>query len=209
MNKIKAVIFDMDGVLIDAKEWHYEALNRALRLFGIEIKRQDHLAVYDGLSTSKKLEILSSKTNLPIGLHTLITNLKQKYTMDTVFSRCIPVPQHIDALEKLKNEGYRLAVCSNSVRQSVKIMMELSGLLKYLEFYLSNQDVVKSKPNPEMYNKAIARLQLQPNECLVLEDNENGIKAALASGSHLLRINTVDDVSYSNIRKRIDEIENT
>ena len=58
-NEIKAIVFDMDGVLIEAKDWHYEALNRALRLFGYEISRYDHLVTYDGLPTSKKLEMLS------------------------------------------------------------------------------------------------------------------------------------------------------
>ena len=57
-NKIKAVIFDMDGVLIDAKDWHYEALNKALRLFGLEITRSEHETTYDGLPTKDKLEIL-------------------------------------------------------------------------------------------------------------------------------------------------------
>ena len=56
--EIKAIIFDMDGVLIEAKDWHYEALNRALSLFGMEISRYDHLVTYDGLPTTKKLEML-------------------------------------------------------------------------------------------------------------------------------------------------------
>ena len=66
---IKAVIFDMDGVLIDAREWHYEALNRALRLFGMEISRTDHLTTFDGLPTRRKLEMLSSTNGLPVELH--------------------------------------------------------------------------------------------------------------------------------------------
>ena len=53
---IKAVLFDMDGVLIDARDWHYEALNKALAIFGMEINRYDHLVTYDGLPTKKKLE---------------------------------------------------------------------------------------------------------------------------------------------------------
>ena len=62
---IKAIIFDMDGVLIEAKDWHYEALNKALSLFGYEISRYDHLVTYDGLPTSKKLEMLSMERGLP------------------------------------------------------------------------------------------------------------------------------------------------
>lgn len=72
MTKIKAVIFDMDGVLIDAKEWHYEALNKALALFGFAISRQEHLDSYDGLPTRKKLEMLSSEKEPTKGLHLLL-----------------------------------------------------------------------------------------------------------------------------------------
>ena len=66
-NKIKAVLFDMDGVLIDAKDWHYEALNKALKLFGIEINRYDHLTTFDGLPTKVKLDLLSKRFYLPEG----------------------------------------------------------------------------------------------------------------------------------------------
>lgn len=206
--KIKAVIFDMDGVLIDARDWHYESLNKALSLFGTEITRYDHLVTFDGLPTKKKLEMLSLEGGLPVKLHDFINDLKQEYTLEIVYTTCKPIFHHRYALSKLKNDGYFLAVCSNSVRKTIDLMMERSGLMPYLEFFLSNQDVVKGKPDPEIYTKAINRLGLQPNECLIVEDNQNGIKAALASGAHLLKVENPDDVSYRNIVKRIKEIEN-
>ena len=79
MGKIKAVIFDMDGVLIDAKDWHYEALNRALELFGYTISRYDHLVTYDGLPTRKKLEMLTKERDLPKELHSFINEMKQQF----------------------------------------------------------------------------------------------------------------------------------
>jgi HAD superfamily hydrolase (TIGR01509 family) len=206
--KIKAVIFDMDGVLIDARDWHYESLNKALSLFGTEITRYDHLVTFDGLPTKKKLEMLSLEGGLPVKLHDFINDLKQEYTLEIVYTTCKPIFHHRYALSKLKNDGYFLAVCSNSVRKTIDLMMERSGLMPYLEFFLSNQDVVKGKPDPEIYTKAINRLGLQPNECLIVEDNQNGIKAALASGAHLLKVENPDDVSYRNIVNRIREIEN-
>lgn len=207
MGQIKAVIFDMDGVLIDAKEWHYEALNRALEIFGMEISRYDHLVTYDGLPTRKKLEMLSAEKGLPAGLHGFINRLKQRYTVEFIHARCKPVFYHEYALAMLQAKGYRLAVCSNAVSNSVKLMLSKADLLKYLEFYLSNEDIVKPKPDPEMYTAAIGRLGLQPEECLILEDNEYGIKAALASGGHLLKVNSVQEVTYTNIMRRISEIE--
>jgi HAD superfamily hydrolase (TIGR01509 family) len=199
----------MDGVLIEAKDWHYEALNKALNFFGTEISRYDHLVTFDGLPTRKKLAMLSKVQNLPVGLHQLINDLKQRFTTEIVYSRCKPVFYHQYALSRLKSDGYRLAVCSNSIRRSIEIMMERADLDKYLDFFLSNQDVIKGKPDPEMYNKAIEKLKLTPQECLILEDNENGIKAALASGAHLLKINTVEDVIYYNILNKINEINNS
>jgi beta-phosphoglucomutase-like phosphatase (HAD superfamily) len=206
--KIKAVIFDMDGVLIDAKDWHYESLNKALGIFGHEISRYDHLVTFDGLPTKKKLEMLSIEGGFPKGLHSFINDLKQQYTMDIVFSKCKPVFQHQYALSKLKSEGYSLAVCSNSIRNTIVTMMDKSGLAPYLDFIISNQDVKQGKPDPEMYIKAIEKLGLMPEECLIVEDNENGIKAALAAGGHLLKVENPDEVHYYNIINRINEIEN-
>lgn len=206
--KIKAIIFDMDGVLIEAKDWHYDSLNKALGLFGLQISRYDHLVTFDGLPTKKKLEMLTLESNFPYGLHTFVNEMKQQYTMEIVYAKCKPVFQHQFALSKLKSEGYHLAVCSNSIRKTVEVMMEKAGLDHFLDFALSNQDVKNGKPDPEMYNLAISRLGLRPDECLIVEDNENGVRAALASGAHLLKVKDTFDVDYYNIHQRIQEIEN-
>lgn len=205
--KIKAVLFDMDGVLIDAKDWHYEALNKALKLFGYEINRYEHLSSYDGLPTKVKLERLTSEKGLPKYLHSFINEMKQKYTIDITHNYCRPRFNHEYALSKLKSEGYKLAVCSNSIKNTIDIMMGMSALDKYLDLKLSNEDVSQSKPDPEIYIKAMEKLNLSPEECLIIEDNEKGIKAAKSSGANLLAVKTVDDVNYNNIKTRILELE--
>jgi len=205
--KIKAILFDMDGVLIDAKEWHYEALNRALALFGMPISRFDHITSFDGLPTSKKLEFLSLERRLPIELHKFINELKQKYTMEIVHTQCKPFFAHEYALARLQVLGYKMAVCSNSVRNSVETMMDYARLKDYIDFMISNQDVSNGKPDPEMYLKAMAYFNLQPEECLIIEDNDNGIKAAMASGGHLLKVRNVSEVNLENILNRIKRIE--
>lgn len=207
--KIKAVIFDMDGVLIDAKEWHYEALNKALDLFGMEISRYDHLVTYDGLPTKKKLEMLSMERGLPVGLHNFINEIKQVYTLETVYAKCKPTFFHQYAITKLKASGYKMAVCSNSVPQSIDMMLRRAELLQHFEFFLSNQDVKHAKPHPEVYITAIKKLGLTPDECLVVEDNANGIKAARDSGAHLLCVADVSEVNYDSIIKRIHELESS
>jgi len=206
--KIKAVIFDMDGVLIDARDWHYESLNKALGLFGSEISRYDHLVTFDGLPTKKKLEMLSIENGFPKKLHDFTNKLKQQYTMDIVHVKCKPTFQHQYALSKLKNSNYKIAVCSNSIRNTIEVMMERSGLIDYLNFIISNQDVKNGKPDPEMYTLAMNKLKLNPDECLIVEDNENGFKAAIASGANLFKVENPDDVTYFNIINRIKEIEN-
>lgn len=206
---IKAVLFDMDGVLIEAKEWHYEALNMALDLFGMPISRHDHLTTFDGLPTRKKLEMLSLDRGLPVQLHEFINEMKQQYTIEMIHTRCKPRFAQERALSALKAEGYKLAVCSNSVRNTVNLMMDRAGLASYLDIQISNEDVSKGKPDPEMYLKAMKHFGLSPDECLILEDNENGIKAARASGAHLLIVKEVSDTNLDAIRSRIEEINQT
>lgn len=204
---IKAVIFDMDGVLIDAKEWHYEALNRALLLFGMEISRADHLTTFDGLPTKRKLEMLTVTDGLPKELHRFLNDLKQAYTLELVSSRCRPTFGHEFALARLKARGLKLAVASNSVRNTVVTMMDRANLARHLDVMLSNEDVARSKPDPEIYRTAMERLGVTPDEALIVEDNEHGIKAARASGAHLLVVRTPADVTLSNIDRRISEIQ--
>lgn len=207
MKKIKAVVFDMDGVLIDAKDWHYEALNRALNHFGYNITRLDHLTTFDGLPTRKKLEMLTLERGLPAGLHAFLNDLKQIYTTELIHSRCKPTFAHEYALSRLRDAGYKLAVASNSVRATVELMMERSWLKPYLEVLISNQDVARAKPDPEMYRTAAARLGLEPNECLVVEDNPNGIRAAEGAGCPVLVVGSVHDVHLANIRDAITRAE--
>jgi beta-phosphoglucomutase len=205
--RIKAILFDMDGVLIDAKDWHYEALNKALSLFGMNISKIDHLTTFDGLPTSKKLEMLTFDRNLPTQLHGFINEMKQRYTMQIVHRSCKPSFIHEYTLAFLKSKGYKISVCSNSIRQTIDLMMEKAELAPYLDLVVSNQDVKNPKPHPEIYEKAINIFGLLPSECLVVEDNKNGVKAASSAGAHILEVSHVDQTNLRNILARIDQIE--
>jgi HAD superfamily hydrolase (TIGR01509 family) len=173
----------------------------------MEINRYDHLVTYDGLPTKKKLEMLTLERGLPRSLHSFINDMKQEFTFQLAYSKCKPTFNHQYTLAHLKSEGYRMAACSNSIRKTMDVLFERSRLTDYFEFYLSNEDVTEPKPHPEMYITAIKRMGLQPSECLILEDNENGIEAAKASGAHFLIINNVSEVNLENINKYICEIE--
>jgi beta-phosphoglucomutase len=204
---IRAVIFDMDGVLIDAREWHYEALNKALKLLGYEITRYEHLSTFDGLPTRKKLQMLTVERGLPEELHPFIDGLKQQYTMEYVATRCRPVFQHEYALARLQADGYRLGLASNSIRETVLEMMDRSQLRGYLDTIVSNEDVARPKPDPEIYRKAMADLGVTPEETLVVEDNENGIAAATAAGANVMVVESPKDVTLDAIRARIADAQ--
>lgn len=206
-HQIKAVVFDMDGVLIDAREWHYEALNRALALLGYEITRYEHLSTFDGLPTRRKLQMLTVERGLPEQLHSFVNSLKQQFTLEYVATRCKPVFQHQYALAKLKAAGYKLGVASNSVRRTIDEMMERSDLMRYLDVVVSNEDVARGKPDPAMYVKSMADLGVLPEETVVVEDNENGVKAATDAGAHVLVVDNPDDVTLDAIRARIAAAE--
>lgn len=203
---IKAILFDMDGVLIDAKDWHYEALNKALGLFGLSISRYDHLHTFDGLPTRDKLNMLAEQYYLPEELHSFINQMKQKYTMEMVETRCKPMFCHEYALSHLHNDGYKIAVCSNSIRATIETMMKKAELENYIDIILSNEDVIKAKPDPEIYCKAIERLGLLPKECLVVEDNPKGVEAGIKSKAYVMQVSNVTDVNYENIVRTINNL---
>jgi beta-phosphoglucomutase-like phosphatase (HAD superfamily) len=204
---IEAVVFDMDGVLIDAKEWHYHALNRALEHFGYAISRAEHLSSFDGLPTRRKLEMLSQERGLPKGLHKFINDLKQQYTVDQVHVSCHPIFVHEYTLSNLKARGYKLGLASNSIKSTVALMMQKSNLASYLDVMLSNEDVTQPKPHPDIYLKAAELLGVPPAQCLVVEDNVNGIKSAEAAGCPLLVVQSVFDVQLDRLLLAIRRAE--
>lgn len=200
---IKAILFDLDGVLVDATEWHYSALNNALQLFGFSISRYQHLADYNGLPTRKKLEMLTLERGLPPYLHGMINRLKQVYTRDEILRHCSPVFEIEYMLSRLAREGYRMSVCSNSIRDSIDRMLDRSGIAHHFEFVLSNEDVTTAKPNPEIYLKAMDAMKLVPDEVIIVEDAPHGIEAARASGAHVCEVTGFRDVDYFRVTQAI------
>ena len=144
---------------------------------------------------------------LPKELHGFINELKQDYTAELIHQKCHPMFHHEYALSRLRSEGYQIAVCSNSIRSTIELMMEKAHLKQYLDLIVSNEDVKKAKPDPEMYITAMQKLGLHPDECIVVEDNPKGIQAGKASGAAVLEVATVYDVNYENISRKIKECQ--
>ena len=205
MSKIKLVIFDLDGVLVDAKNIHYEALNNALGPI-YEISWEEHLSIYDGLKTNQKLDMLTNKKGLPIELHEEIWVNKQKLTLQKLKElEQSPVLQ--STMESLSKDGYKIAVCSNSIRKTVLTVISKLGLMEYMDYIISNEDVQNSKPHPEMYWRAISKMECLPEETLIVEDSPYGLLAESRSKSHILRVKNPKEVTYDNLNKKLKEIE--
>ena len=202
--KIKAILFDLDGVLVDATEWHYEALNRALGLFGYNIARYEHLTTYNGLPTRRKLEMLSVEKGFPRGLHSLVNKIKQKYTREEILRSCTPVFEKEFMVHQLKREGFKLGVCSNSIRESVELMLRGSGIWELFDCVLSNEDVKQAKPDPEIYLAACRKLGVKPEESLIVEDAPHGIEAARRSGAALCQVAGFNEVDYERVKRALE-----
>jgi len=203
MKSVVAILFDLDGVLVDARDWHWEALNRALRLFGYEIAREEHLSTFDGLPTRKKLEYLNTHRNLPKGLSPIISDLKQIYTKQLIAQNCFPLFNVEYTVARLKREGYKLGVCTNSIRETCKLMLDHSGLTRYFDVILTNQDCTHPKPAPDIYLAAMQRLEVRPERTLVVEDNGHGLQAAEAAKAHVLKVADPGEVTYRTLGARL------
>lgn len=194
---IKAILFDLDGVLIDATEWHYEALNKALGLFGYGIARDDHIKVYNGLPTNEKLKMMSDKQGLPLGLHDTIKNLKRQYTDEVVSRLCRPDHAKQLMLEQLKNHGYSLACCSNAQKYSVLNMLERAQIIGFFNEIIGNDEGLAPKPDPAIYLAAFNKLGVGPEEAIIVEDAPHGIEAAKSSGAQVIAVRGYEDVNLS------------
>ena len=202
---IKLIIFDLDGVLVEAKNLHYEALNKALgKEYAISWK--EHLSKYDGLKTNQKLEMLTKEKGLPTELHSKVWEDKQKYTLEEL--RVLKPNQTLQSvMSALVEDGYKLAVCSNSIRKTVLTVLSKLGIIEFMDLIISNEDVKNSKPHPEMYWKAISMMSYLPEETLIVEDSPYGLLAASRSKSHILRVKNPKEITYTNILNKLTEIE--
>jgi hypothetical protein len=198
---IKLVIFDLDGVLVEAKEIHYQSLNLALG-DKYKITIEEHLSIYDGLKTTEKLNLLTQKKNLPVELHANIWKLKQKYTIELLKS-LNPLENIVNCIKLLSKDGYKLAVCSNSIRETILTVLSRYEITKYFDIILSNEDVSNSKPHPEIFWKAMSLMNVLPEETLILEDSPYGLLSANRSHSNVMRVDNPKKVTYNNIIKNI------
>ncbi len=206
---IKLIIFDLDGVLADIKDVHYEAFNNALRSIPegerFVISREEHLMYYDGKPTREKLKILQKNKGLSPEFFGYIWKQKQTET-DKLLRQLEPDERLIDVLRELSVDGYKMAVYSNSITSTVYEALNALGIFHFFGAIYGNDLVVKPKPSPEGYMRAMLHEGFSPKETLIIEDSPTGRQAAADSGAYVLGVQSSKDVTYQNITKRIADI---
>lgn len=197
----------MDGVLIDAREWHFEALNFALECHGYSpISIREHIRTFDGLPTRVKLEMLSKRDLFDLKDTQTVQKTKQLRTRELIIQKCRPVPEHKACLSALKENNVLIALASNSIRETITEMMRLSELDEFLDICISAEDVANGKPSPEIYNFAMDKLGVKPSRTLIVEDSPHGVEAAILSGAHVLRVSGTHEVTTDNLNQCLEEI---
>ena len=164
---IKLIAFDLDGVLVDSRELHYNSLNLALEELDpdLVISREEHLSTYDGRSTTEKLKLLTKHKGLCQTKYDEVWKNKQ-YKTAVLISHMEPDHDKINILKSLKDRGYIIHVCSNSIKHSIKLMLLKKGLIEFVDEIFSNQDVNKSKPHPEIYMRSMLKAVFSPKGTL-------------------------------------------
>jgi HAD superfamily hydrolase (TIGR01509 family) len=202
--KVKAVVFDMDGVLVNACEIHYEALNAALReVSNYAISRRDHETVFNGLPTRVKLADLAVHNHIRLDDVDRISDLKQQLTIVKIKELISKDLSKIRLLSYLLDRGLKIGCYTNAVRESAELMLTLCGIRHMIQVLVTNEDVKVCKPDPSGYKLAFKLLEVQPEEVLVVEDSPKGIEAASRSGATVIEVHDATEVNIFLLKGRL------
>jgi len=205
---VKAIIFDLDGVLFDGVNIHFKSFNKALS--NVDEKYTISSAdehKFNGIPTRMKLKKLTEERGLPSECHQRVWEQKQHFFLESISSLGKDT-QKIHLMSELKKLGYKIAVASNSIAATVKDVLARKELTEYVDLYLSNDDVTHPKPDPEIYIESVKRLGVTPLECVIIEDSFVGKTAANASGCHVFPVRNPDDVILEHVLNYVTYINN-
>ncbi len=179
---IQAVIFDMDGVLVDSEVYHFAAGKLIFEKLGITITEEE-VHSFVGLAMDKMWERIKKQFSLP-------QPVKQLVKEDTIFrinyfkslGRIPPIKGVRELITGIKKEGLKTAVASSSHPDLIKTVLQASDLLEFFPVYLSGFQVKNGKPGPDIFLKTAKMLNTKPGQCIVIEDSYNGVTAAKRAG---------------------------
>ena len=199
---INCVLFDMDGVLVDACEWHRKALNKALVQHGYpEISLSDHYHKYNGLPTRVKLKLMGIDERMA----GKIEYDKQVNTLKIIDEECYPQYNVMDTLKYLNGLNIKTGCVTNSISETTHKILDKSELLPYLDVVITNTDVKYNKPSPDCYLLACQKLKVNPSNTLVVEDSPKGIQAGIDSGCKVRVLFSIEDLTPEFIQQELEK----
>lgn len=203
MNRL--IVFDLDGVLIDSKEIHFNSLNLALNSVNPKyiISRAEQDSIYEGLTTTAKLQIMTRIKGLSPDLYDIIWKTKQKYSSD-MFLSVNEDKELVSLFSFIKSHGIKIAVASNSIRDTLDNCLTALGLIDLVDYSLSNEDVKDPKPNSEIYNRCIEHFNTKPSHVVIFEDSPVGREAAYGSKAKVFEVDSRSDLTLGNISDMIE-----
>lgn len=174
---LKAVIFDMDGVIADTEPAYKIATDELLQEYGI-VTADDYQDQFIGVTSEFMWTTIINEFHLPLTPEECIRIIDEKRAVMEEKDGLHPLPNVIDLIKRLFDAGYPLAVASSSPMTEIHRVTELFDIKKYFRVFFSGEECANSKPDPEVFLKTADALQIRPEECLVIEDSANGLRAA-------------------------------
>lgn len=199
---IRAILFDMDGTLIDSEPNYRIADQQFLEDFGIELPEE----VWDsfvGIGSEKMIAYVKEHYGLQGDTEELL-KLKDRYFHEIAAERTEVFPATVRLLQKLKERGFPCAIATGSSKRTLKFSLEATGLVGHFEATVSSEEVAHGKPEPHVFLEAARRLGAQPEECLVLEDSRSGIEAALAAKMRVVALPSVSSLEDDPLLEQVD-----
>ncbi len=182
----KAVIFDMDGVLIDSEPAYLEMNRKMFAEYGIEMDDEDYKALV-GLPSVPMWTMLKKKYSLKNEVSEFL-KIEKRRMLEILDSDVIsgPIEGITELLQSLKEKNAKLSVASSSARENIDFILSKLKLTGFFDFVISGEEVTNGKPAPDIFLKVSERLNVIPGKCYVIEDSANGIKAAGSAGMHCI-----------------------
>ena len=177
---IRAVIFDMDGVLVDSEPFGFEALRRVMTRHGLPYS-EDENAEFLGRTTLDSCRILKQRHGLPASVETL-AGWYVEGMLEQIARGPVPMIGVPEVLQRVRASGYRMALASSAEVRVIEANLAALSIRPLFEAVVSGTQVARGKPAPDVFLAAADRLATPPGECLVVEDSRNGLLAAKAAG---------------------------
>ena len=203
------IIFDLDGVLVDSEPIHRKAINLSLQEISEKflIKESEFKGKYQGKGTKEIFASLSKEKGLPQKELESLFESKEKILAEIINNEYREDDRILEMLKKLKEEEYIIYCASNATSQTIENILSKKGILQFMDYFISAQDMGNPKPDPAVYKHCISREGLSPSQCLIIEDSPSGKRAAIDSGAHLCEVKNPQETTYERIRKHLEAIE--